>query len=157
MFLGNQYWLLLRRAGPLLRGHTLDGLSCLHYNLSFICVLSSRDSCHEAEIPSSGLCLDKVNKWFGTLASRVGMSKVTGVRAARSQIRFEDTERSVPPPLFDYVPQNMDKQPEHMSMAGSVLETGRWKHTHRPSRSTFGALRWTFQQAGSVLIETACG
>lgn len=35
---------------------------CLHFNLAFICVLSSKDSCHEAESPVSGLCLDKVNK-----------------------------------------------------------------------------------------------
>lgn len=42
------------------RGQLQGG--CLHFNLAFICVLSSKDSCHKAESPVSGLCLDKVNK-----------------------------------------------------------------------------------------------
>lgn len=89
MFLWRQYRLLPKRAGLLLWGHLLDGFGCLHFNLAFICVLSSKDSCHRAEIHSSGLCLDKVNKWFATLARQVGMSKVKGseLQAAKLGLR----------------------------------------------------------------------
>ena len=93
MFLGNQYRLLLWRARLLLQGHVLAGLNCSHFNLAFICVLSSKHFCHGTAIPSSGLCLDKENKWFGTHASRVGMSKFRGseLQAAKLGLRTPNT------------------------------------------------------------------
>lgn len=118
MFLGNRYWLLLQRARLLLPGHLWDGLGCLHFNLAFICVVSSKDSCYNAERASSGLCLDKVNKWSSTLASRVGMSKVKGseLQAAKLGLRTPCAQFSSIWLLPNHVYENMDKQPRRSSL-----------------------------------------
>lgn len=130
----------------LLRGHPWDGLSCLHFNLAFICVLSSRDSCHKAESPSSGLCLDKVNKWFGTLAGRVGMSKVEGSELQATKLGLR-TPYAQFPPLFDYwlavFSRKWTNNPGTSPLKSMVLETWRWTHKHSNS-ATFNVQPSTF-------------
>lgn len=71
--------------------HQLN-VTCLHFNLSFYFVLSSKHSCHTAAITSSGFCPKKENKWFSTRATQVGMSKVTGSEAVSRQIKFKGSK-----------------------------------------------------------------
>lgn len=140
MFLGESMLImtLKKKKGGwlLLRGHPWDGLSCLHFNLAFICVLSSRDSCHKAESPSSGLCLDKVNKWSGTLAGRVGMSKVEGSELQATKLGLR-TPYAQFPPLFDYwlavCSRKWTNNPGTSPLKSVVLEIWRWTHKHSNS------------------------
>lgn len=94
--------LIITLKGPLFFwGHRSVGLQCLHFNLAFICVLSFQHSCYGTAVPSSGLCLDKENKWPSACTSQGWNVKVQRVGAASNQIRFEDTKCSVSF-LFDY-------------------------------------------------------